>query len=52
MANTVDKVIKIATAEVGYLEKKSNKNLDSKVENAGYNNYTQYGRFYAYLYRI
>lgn len=44
MANTVDKVIKIATAEVGYLEKKSNKNLDSKVENAGYNNYTKYGR--------
>ncbi len=44
MANTVDKVIKIATAEVGYLEKKSNKNLDSKVENAGSNNYTKYGR--------
>lgn len=44
MANTVDKVIKIAAAEVGYLEKKSNRNLDSKVENAGSNNYTKYGR--------
>lgn len=44
MANTVDKVLKIALAEVGYLEKKSNKNLDSKVENAGSANYTKYGR--------
>lgn len=44
MANTVDKVIKIATQEVGYLEKKSNSNLDSKTANAGYNNYTKYGR--------
>ena len=44
MSNTVDKVIKIATQEVGYLEKKSNSNLDSKTANAGYNNYTKYGR--------
>ena len=44
MSNTVDKVIKIATQEVGYLEKKSNSNLDSKTSNAGYNNYTKYGR--------
>ena len=42
--NTVDKVIKIAEAEVGYLEKKTNKDLDSKTKNAGYNNYTKYGR--------
>lgn len=44
MANTVDKVIKIAEAEVNYLEKKSNADLDSKTANAGYNNYTKYGR--------
>ena len=44
MANTVDKVLKIAESEVGYLEKKSNKDLDSKTSNAGYNNYTKYGR--------
>ena len=44
MANTVDKVLKIAEAEVGYLEKKTNADLDSKTKNAGYNNYTKYGR--------
>ena len=44
MANTVDKVISIALAEVGYLEKKSNSQLDNKTANAGYNNYTKYGR--------
>ena len=37
-------IIKIAEAEVGYLEKKTNKNLDSKTANAGYNNYTKYAR--------
>ncbi len=37
-------VINIALAEVGYLEKKSNKNLDSKTANAGSANYTKYGR--------
>lgn len=36
------KVIKVAEAEVGYLEKKSNSQLDSKTSNAGYNNYTKY----------
>lgn len=44
MANTVDKVIKIALDEVGYLEKKSNSQLDSKTANAGSANYTKYGR--------
>lgn len=44
MANTVDKVIKIAEAEVGYLEKASNSQLDSKTANAGRANYTKYGR--------
>lgn len=44
MANTVDKVINIATNEVGYLEKKTNSSLDSKTANAGSNNYTKYWR--------
>lgn len=37
-------VIDIAEAEIGYLEKKSNYNLDSKTANAGSANYTKYGR--------
>lgn len=44
MAYDVNKVIIIALAEVGYLEKKSNSNLDSKTANAGSKNYTKYGR--------
>ena len=44
MANTVDKVLAIAEAEVGYLEKKSNANLYSKTANAGAANYTKYGK--------
>lgn len=39
-----DKVISVAEAEVGYLEKKSNSNLDSKTANAGSGNYTKYWR--------
>lgn len=37
-------VIKIAEAEVGYLEKETNKNLDSKTANAGDENYNKYAR--------
>lgn len=44
------KVIDIAMAEVGYLEKKSNSNLDSKTANAGYNNYNKYARDFDTLY--
>lgn len=44
MALDPRKVIEIAKAEIGYLEKKSNSNLDSKTANAGSNNYTKYGR--------
>lgn len=44
MANTVEKVINIALAEVGYIEKKSNKDLDSKLGNGGSANYTKYAR--------
>ena len=36
----IDKMI--AANEVGYLEKKSNSNLDNKTANAGSNNYTKY----------
>lgn len=38
------KVIAVAEAEVGYLEKASNSNLDSKTGNAGSKNYTKYAR--------
>ena len=38
------KVVEIALGEVGYLEKKTNSQLDSKTANAGYNNYTKYAR--------
>lgn len=44
MGNYASKVIEIALGEVGYLEKKSNGQLDSKTANAGSNNYTKYGR--------
>ena len=44
MAFTAKKLVSIAEAEVGYLEKKSNSNLDSKTGNAGVNNYTKYAR--------
>lgn len=40
--NAVEKLLKIAQAEVGYLEKKSNSQLDSKTANVGDNNYTKY----------
>ena len=40
----VNKLIKVATNEIGYLEKKSNANLDDKTANAGGNNYTKYWR--------
>ena len=39
-----DRVIATAEAELGYLEKKSNQNLDSKTANAGSNNYTKFNR--------
>lgn len=39
-------VIDVAMKEVGYLEKKSPKYLNSKTKNAGYNNYTKYGKAY------
>lgn len=41
---TAAEVIQVAVAEEGYLEKKSNSQLDSKTANAGSNNYTKYER--------
>lgn len=38
------KVLEIALDEVGYLEKASNNSLDSKLSNAGKNNYTKFAR--------
>lgn len=38
------KVITIALAEVGYLEKASNAQLDDKTANAGKKNFTKYAR--------
>lgn len=46
MAYSPDKVISVAKAEIGYLEKKSNKDLNSKTANAGSKNYTKYGAWY------
>ena len=42
--SAITKVIRIAEAEVGYKEKASNKDLNSKTANAGSGNYTKYGR--------
>ena len=38
-------VTKAAEAEVGYLEKRTNANLESKTANAGSKNYTKYGKW-------
>lgn len=39
-----EKLIEIAEKEIGYLEKKSDKQLDDKTANAGSANYTKYAR--------
>lgn len=43
-SEAINKVISIAKAENGYLEKRSNSQLDSKTANAGSENYTKYWR--------
>lgn len=43
---TANDVIAVATAEIGYEEKKSNAKLDSMHENAGNANYTKYGKWF------
>lgn len=40
----INALIAIAKNEIGYLEKATNAQLDSKTANAGYNNYTKYWR--------
>lgn len=44
MTFTAKELIRIAEEEVGYLEKKSNSQLEHDTANAGYNNYTKYAR--------
>ena len=44
MANYVSKVISLAENEIGYIEKASNLNLNSKTGNRGTKNYTKYSR--------
>lgn len=44
MSYTAKKLIDIANAEVGYLEKETNSNLDNKTANAGDENWTKYAR--------
>lgn len=44
ITKAINAVINIALAEVGYLEKATNANLDNKTANAGSNNYTKYWR--------
>lgn len=39
-----EKLIEVARNEIGYVEKRSNADLDSKLGNAGSNNYTKYAR--------
>lgn len=41
---TAKELIKIATEEIGYLEKATNAWLDSKTDNAGSGNFTKYAR--------
>lgn len=45
MANTAEKVIKTAINEVGYLEKKTNAELESKTANVGKGNFTKYAEY-------
>ena len=44
MASDRQKVIDIALAEDGYLEKATTEQLDEKTANAGNKNYTKYAR--------
>ena len=44
MGYTAKQLVTIAEAEIGYHEKASNSNLDSKTANSGNKNFTKYGR--------
>lgn len=39
-----ERIVEIARGELGYLEKKSNDQLDHKTANSGHNNWTKYAR--------
>lgn len=39
------RLLQTASNEIGYLEKASNSQLDSKTANAGYNNWTKYAKY-------
>ena len=41
-----DEIVDIALKEVGYIEKESDKDLDSKTLNTGTKDYTKYGKWY------
>lgn len=43
---SVERLLAIARNEIGYLEKASNSQLDSKTANAGHNNWTKYGAWF------
>lgn len=43
---TVEEFINVAKGEIGYVEKESRKELDSKTANAGNKNFTKYGEWY------
>lgn len=42
--NEIERVVEVALREIGYLEKKSNSQLDDKTANSGNGNYTKYAR--------
>lgn len=44
MKTEIERILDVERAEVGYLEKASGKDLDSKTGNAGYSNHTKYWR--------
>ena len=48
---SIDKLLNVAKNEIGYLEKRSNSQLDSKTANAGSSNYTKYARTCTHLSR-
>nr|DAW82786.1 MAG TPA: hypothetical protein [Bacteriophage sp.] len=43
---TVEEFIAVAKAEIGYVEKDSRRELESKTANPGNNNFTKYGEWY------
>lgn len=43
---SVDEFVRVLNEEIGYIEKASNKDLESKTANPGTANYTKYGKWY------